>query len=314
MLKRERVTEVRIPRGLTNEAIPVQNDAHAPKFPPNLFKLHTLAAFIGSRGSGKTNAAVLLAREYIRAGSFTRVFLIAPTYESNRIFDELGVSSDDIYQNIHNCQEALTDILGKIEADRAAYDAMLEYKKIWKRWRRKPSLCTPAELAVLEDLDHQPPVHLPFPSPLIVIDDMSHSDIFSTARSNPFINLCLRHRHIFGGTGVTLFMLLQNFRSHGSIPKPLRENVQQWFLWRIRDINVLRTIHSEFANLLDFETFNNLYQAATGGDPHDFLTVDLNPTDKILQFRKNFDVVLIPSEYEDSKRSETVTDANESET
>lgn len=33
-----------------------------PETSDGLFKLHTLAAFIGPRGSGKTNAVVLLAR------------------------------------------------------------------------------------------------------------------------------------------------------------------------------------------------------------------------------------------------------------
>lgn len=314
MVTRKRLTEVTIPGGLANEAIPVRNDAHKPVYPPNLFKLHTLAAFVGSRGSGKTNACVLLAREYLRAGSFNRVFLIAPTYESNRIFDELQVMPGDIYQDVHRAQDALRDILKKIGEDREAFDAMEKYKDIYRRWRKQPNSVSPEETTILEKLAYQPPTRLPFPSPLIVIDDMSHSDIFSPARSNPFINLCLRHRHIFGGTGATIMMLLQNFRSHGSTPKPLRENIQQWFLWRIRDANVLRTIHSEFANLLEFDTFMNLYNAATAENEHDFLTIDLNPTDKVLQFRKNFDVVLVPSDYEeggDRKRKRSDVESNE---
>lgn len=288
------ITEVAIPGGLANRPLPVRNGAHPPETPPKLFRLHTLAAFIGPRGCGKTNACVVLAREYLRFGSFNRVFLISPTYGSNTIFDELHIQPGDVYEDMHACQDALRDILRKIEEDRAAYDAMQEYGKLWRKFKRHPQKCTPAEMAILEDVHYMEPFHIPFPSPLVIVDDMSHSDLYGVGRSNPLINLALRHRHIFDGTGCTIFFLLQNFRSHGSIPKPVRENIQQWFIWNVRDQDVLRTIHSEFASLLSFDEFHELFRKATADSEHEFLTIDLNPIDKVLQFRKNFDVVLVP--------------------
>lgn len=73
--------------------------------------------------------------------------------------------------------------------------------------------------------------------------------------------------------------------------------MQQWFLWKVRDMQVLRTnIHSKFANLLDFDTFLNIYHDSNDDSGHDFLMIDLNPTAKFLQFRKYFDHILIPHE------------------
>ena len=59
------------------------------------FPLHTLCAFIGMRGSGKTHAMVNLAKRYLDDGCFTRVFIISPTYESNPIFHVLKIADEE---------------------------------------------------------------------------------------------------------------------------------------------------------------------------------------------------------------------------
>jgi len=74
-----------------------------PETSDSLFKLHTLAAFIGPRGSGKTNAVVLLARRYLDDKSINRVFIISPTYDSNRIFELLNPDPRDVFKNMHSC-------------------------------------------------------------------------------------------------------------------------------------------------------------------------------------------------------------------
>ena len=50
------------------------------------------------------------------------------------------------------------------------------------------------EHTMLENNNFEKPPEVQRPSPLLIIDDMSHSDIYSTSRQNPFINLCLRLR------------------------------------------------------------------------------------------------------------------------
>ena len=67
------------------------------------------------------------------------------------------------------------------------------------------------QLTMLENADYHKPPEVPRPSPLLIVDDMSHSEIYSTSRQNPFINLCLRHRHINHGKGITFFLLHKHF-------------------------------------------------------------------------------------------------------
>jgi hypothetical protein len=195
-------------------------------------------------GPGKTNAPILLAHNYVQHGCFNRVFIIAPTYDSNAAFHVLPVEKGDVCKDASDAQRALTDILHKIEHDAQQHKSWERYKSVYEIWRTDPSWLKERDVDVLMSMQYEAPIHLDRPSPLLFIDDMSHSDIYSPSRSNPLINLCLRHRHV-SGVGVTLFMLIQTFRT--GIPKCLRQNVQLWFIWRTQD-NCMRS-GELFANI-----------------------------------------------------------------
>jgi hypothetical protein len=284
------IQELKINKGVINEAVPVRK-VITPIYPPELFRLHTLAAFFGPRGSGKTNGAVLLAQKYIEYGSFTRIYIISPTYESNPVFEVLNVLPDDVYTDIGSILEAIKDIVNKIEADALAYESELAYAELWLKAMKGHKL-EPREQITLEREAFREPDVGPRPYPLVIIDDCSHSQIYSTSRSNPFINLCLRHRHIGGeGYGCSIFMLVQNFKT--GVPKPIRQNLQQFFIWRTADRSQLEAMWEEFANLIDLDSFVRLYHLAVDADRHNFMTVDMNPSsDDIGNFRRNFDVAL----------------------
>jgi hypothetical protein len=297
------IVVAKIPRGLANTAVPVRK-VETPEYPPELFRLHTLAAFFGPRGSGKTNGAVLLASRYLQYGSFTRVFVVSPTYDSNPAFEVLNADPNDVYKDLGTILVDLQDIVTKIEADALAYENELAYHEMYKRWAAERKL-TVAETIRLERESYREPSEVEKPYPLIIIDDCSHSQIYSTSRSNPFVNLCLRHRHIGGeGYGCTIFMLVQNFKT--GVPKPIRQNLQQFFIWRTADRSQLEAMWEEFANLIDLETFVKLYHLAVDGDSHNFMTVDMNPVNRDNgNFRRNFDTALVLRNREELVRRAT---------
>lgn len=284
------IREQKIPQGVSNVAVPVRK-VITPEYPKELFRLHTLAAFFGPRGSGKTNGAVLLAQKYLENGSFTRVYIISPTYHSNPVLETLGAAEDDIYTDLDTIVQSIAEIVTKIEADANVFLNELEYAVIYNKARRNQQL-TASESLKLEREAFREPVDMARPSPLIIIDDCSHSQIYSTSRHNPFVNMCLRHRHIGGeGFGCSIFMLVQNFK--GGVPKTLRQNLQQFFIWKTADRGQLEAMWEEFANLIDFNSFIRLYHMAVDRDKHDFMTVDMNPImDQIGNFRRNFDTAL----------------------
>jgi PhoH-like protein len=282
-----KMNEIAIPNGLVNARIKVRK-IKQPYSPQELFKLHTLCGFIGMRGSGKTYAMVNLANKYLDEGSFTRVFIISPTYESNPIFHILHADDDDVYSNPLAATRDINDILKKCKQDYEDYESYEFYMKAYNKWKKGKTLQLD-EHTTLENNNYEEPPEIPRPSPLLIIDDMSHSDLYSTSRQNPFINLCLRHRHINHGTGITIFLAAQTFLS--GIPKALRQNIQQYFIWPTKDTTQLDAIYHEVANLVQRDDFIKMYEQATR-DPHSFLTIDNNPTHPSLQFRRNFNIYL----------------------
>jgi hypothetical protein len=282
-----------IPGAIANEPLKYKK-LKTPHVTAGLFKLHTLSAFIGPRGSGKTNAAVLLARRYLDDKSINRVFIISPTFDSNRIFEILEPYENDVYKNIHTCLADLDDILGKVKMMSMAYEEYKEYMKIYKKWKAYQKGDGPAltvkEFNVIENNDFRPKEKVERPSPLLVIDDMSHSDIYTPSKKNQFINLCLRHRHLFK-VGISIFMLVQTFKT--GIPKCLRQNIQQFFLWPTHDMSQLDSMYDEFANLCSYEDFLDMFQRCTS-ERHNFMSIDLNASEPLLQFRKCFDEMILP--------------------
>ena len=100
--RRAKVTEHRIQNGLKNK--PIDCPKHpVPHHPPQLFVLHALMGFIGMRGSGKTLAMVNLVKLYQEEGCFNKIFIMAPTFDSNTIFHTLKPKPEDVFQNIHHC-------------------------------------------------------------------------------------------------------------------------------------------------------------------------------------------------------------------
>lgn len=283
----------RIPGSVANKAL-VYKKLKTPQVQNGLFKLHTLSAFIGPRGSGKTNAAVLLAQRYQEDETINRVFIISPTFESNKIFELLNPEPGDVYTNMHTCLADIEDIVSKIGEMVEDYNESKELHRIYRKWLRfkkgKGEALSVKEFNVMENHNFQPGEKLPRPSPLVIIDDMSHSDIYSTSKKNPFINLCLRHRHLHK-VGVSIFMLVQNYKS--GVPKCLRQNIQQFFLWPTHDMTQLDAMYEEFANLCSHEDFIDMFQRCTA-ERHNFMTIDLNAKEPLLQFRKCFDQLLVP--------------------
>ena len=142
------IREVHIPYGLVNGPVRYKK-IKQPHTPRGLFKLHTLCAFIGMRGSEKTHAMVNLANEYLDHRSFTRVFIISPTYDSNPIFHVLHANKSDVYEDSDNSLKAVEDILKKCKIDSDDYDDYHIYMTAYLLWRKKEPI-TPEQKPCLK--------------------------------------------------------------------------------------------------------------------------------------------------------------------
>ena len=293
------IQSYRIPGGLQNKKIEYQKNP-VPIVPPDLFELHSLVLFVGARGKGKTHAMVTLALAYKNFGSINRIFIMSPTIKSNKIFDVLNVPEEDLF---HNADEAVSEfktIVNKMEEEVRLYQNYLKYHTAWKKWRRGHALDI-HEHTMLENNGFVKKVKFNRPSFLLIIDDMSHTPLYISSTTNKFIKVCLTHRHLFDGIGFTIFMACQTFTT--GAPKALRLNIQQFLLWRTEDLTQIEEIWKQIANLVTKEEFIAMFHYATKDNKHDFLLVDHNAKDDLLSFRKNFDTVLIPTNFRSEQKT-----------
>ena len=271
---------------LDNEPLKVPKKK-VPIVPPDLPSLHSLMAFIGQIGSGKTHTLVRLVRAYLNAKSLTRVFIICPSYESNQdVYELLKPNPQDVYTTM-DAVTSLREVVNKCEIEAKQYKEYLVYFKVYQKYSRGTPL-TMNEKTMLENNHYIKPPVLPRPSPVLILDDLSHTNIYQHMNGNPFTNLCLRQRH-FNNIGLSIFMAVQTFTN--GVPKNIRQNVRQYFFWKTKDTTQIEQIWREVANLASKEEFFALFNYATK-KKNDFLLIDHNPQHQLLSFRKNFDTVL----------------------
>lgn len=129
------------------------------------------------------------------------------------------------------------------------------------------------------------------PVPVLFLDDLSHTELYSRSRTNPLNNLTLRHRHLGGeGYGISIIFAVQTFNT--GVSKALRENTQQFLLFASRDVNVVEDMYEGVGGDCTSEEFEKLYHHATS-EPHGFLLVDNNTDDKDRIFRMGWDTFLV---------------------
>lgn len=128
------------------------------------------------------------------------------------------------------------------------------------------------------------------PAPLLFLDDLSHTELYSPSRSNPLNNLTLRHRHLGGqGYGISIQFAVQTFKT--GVTKALRENTQQFLLFATRDVGVIEGMYEGLGSHCTYDEFMRLYNHATA-EPHGFLLVDNNASEESRTFRKGWDTFL----------------------
>lgn len=184
------------------------------------------------------------------------------------------------------------DELKEVDEQMQVKSKVIEY--ILKHREESPYLRADMIIGKLFDELHPwfpAPPKLVRPAPLLFLDDLSHTELYSPSRSNPLNNLTLRHRHLGGqGYGVTIEFAVQTFKT--GVTKALRENTQQFLLFDTRDQSVIDGMYEGVGSHCTEEEFMKLYRHATA-DPHGFLLVDNSTNDKDRLFRKGWDTFLV---------------------
>jgi len=263
-------------------------------------KLHTLTIMNGRRGGGKTVALVnylktLKAKQYIQ-----QVYVITPTYASNKeIWNIAGIQEEDI---IEPTKMSVKQIINKGQGLVDEYNYYLENKRIYKKYKNetRPIFDIP-DREMMEyyesdvmDMTVEPKWKFKLDVPpriAFVLDDCLNSEAMRLPSAG-LVNLCIRHRHLYDGLGVSIFMLVQTYSALGGVPRPIRENTTNLFLFKISDENQKKKIKQECDLEITDEEFEELLNEAHK-EKYNFLLIDFSADCPTKQFRSGFNNYLV---------------------
>jgi len=263
-----------------------------------------LVSFVGHRGSGKSMTCTNLLKLYqeypqLDGGkTWDRCFIISPTAEENMHYWKfLEVDEEDIF--LDPTISAINEVIKRIDDDLEDYKEYLEKKKIAKKVIEKfkkygDDVLTDAEVLLLYEINFDlknikckygrdtPPMFC------LIIDDASHTKIYSNTSANKFSNLTLRNRH----KNCTICMLVQSYKT--GVPKFLRQgNLSMLCLWRIFDEKLIDDIYQEVSNDLTKEEWKKLFTYATDSeDGHSFLCIMFDMPKNEGKYRKNLNEII----------------------
>jgi len=274
----------------------------------DFFKLHTLCIASGKRGGGKSVAIANLVKTAKDKGYFDRVYLITPTYASNKsIWDIADIQEEDIYEPTIN---VLKTIQQNVEAEREEWETFLKRKELYKKYKKdiknKPidmindhELIGYMEHGFLDfDFNDKWKYGKERPPRLaVILDDSMGTDVM-TKRTAGLTNLCIRHRHIGDGLGISIFMLVQSYCSRDGIARPIRENTTHLLLFKINDQNQIKKVKEESDLPVTDEEWEQMC-AYAHAIPYNYLFIDFSPKCETKRFRNGMSEYLVADSLKD---------------
>ena len=254
--------------------------------------LPALFVFQGMRGSGKSYACVQMCRHFEKKGYIQRTFLLCPTAgekdQKETIYANLKtLDQKDVCTNIHSFEKALVQIQDRVKKDWSTYEKHLLHKKAFQNYTQNNRLSN-EETGVLVEHDYNPPsVEVKPKRHMLICDDCQGSSVYTQARRGMLNHLSIKHRHV----PLTICFLVQSWVG---VPRTIRLNATQYLIFKTSDKTQLDQIYSAFANTVSRDQFEDVYEEATGTDPHGFLYIDVVPKEPWMRFRKGFNKFLVP--------------------
>ena len=288
---------------------------------PNGFKMYMTSLFIGAPRSGKTTSAIQLA-DYLQNNKLiTEIFLLSPTVESNKAaFKCLNIPDENMFDDLERSNEILTSIENNAKYNVEQWKLMKEqmtekqynktYARIYKlhKLQQKYDIQNNEfqikfsdnyddddeykmsdedfEMLIDNNFEKEPYYYQYGPSYLIILDDILGSNVISKKTNNKLNKIIANHRH----SHLNIFILTQYYRA---IPKSIRSNVKQFFLWKIQDIIQMKIFYDEIANNFfnSFDEFKYVFINITS-EPHNFLCIDQDPKNDNLKIRSGFNGII----------------------
>ena len=269
---------------------------------PDFIKLHSLCIASGKRGGGKSVAIANLVKKAKDKGYFDKVYLITPTYNSNKeIWAIADIQEEDVYEPT---MTVLKTIIKNVEGEKTEWDQFLARKKLYSKFKQdmkdKP-FDKIGSINMVDYLDHgffEPTTAQKWkyrteqpPRLAVIIDDSLGTDLMAR-RNAGLTNLAIRHRHIADGLGISIFMLVQSYCSLGGVARAIRENCTHLLLFRINDEKQIAKVREESDLPCSEEEWVSMCKYAHD-IPYNFLLLDFVPKTECRRYRSGFDNYII---------------------
>ena len=274
--------------------------------PPGDPKLHALMVLSAKRGGGKTTSLCSYLK-YLKEECevIDRVFLVTPTYASNQhIWEVATIEEEDVFQPSMNCLHEISKICEDEKEEFELFQSSLQMyehfqtdKELDEHDVDPQRLLEYYERGWLEEGCNvvRPNWKYKYERPprwFLVLDDCLNSDVMRRPSSG-LSNLCIRHRHLAGGLGISIAILVQGYVCYGGTPRIIRENTTQLWLFRLNNADQLKKIYDECDLPLTEEDFLAMCADVHAQD-YAFLMIDFKPEKPCQQFRRSFDSFVLP--------------------
>ena len=261
---------------------PPAKKAFTIKTDDDFIKLHTLTIASGKRGGGKSVAVANLIRMAKERDYFDKVYLITPTYGSNKeIWNICYIDEEDVYEPTKG---VLKDIRKLIQEEKDEYDDFKSKKEKYEEYKKlvnsknlnlenKDLL---KQLILYEELGFydKPPKwkyknEVPPRLGLILDDCMGTDLLLPSAGLTKFV---IAHRH-HSEIGISVFMLVQSYCARESLSRAIREQTTNLMLFKLVQEKQLQKVYEESDLPISYNDFIKM-ATEVHKEPYSFLLMD----------------------------------------
>ena len=281
----------------------VDNDYPTSKY---AFRQPCLAMFVGQRLTGKSYLASQFLAQAQKEKTFDRVYMITPSFNSNKAYFGKYVNEEDVYEPT---KDSIQNVINSVEADRDEWEEYLTKKELFKMYKKD---ARKAIKNIDEDnlisyysngfFDNQVPEwkyskEEPCKS-LLILDDCLGSP--AILQSSGLTKVATLNRHIAplkenykgrSACGLAVIILSQSYKMNNGISRVLRENLSLLTLFKNKQQKQMDAIKEELGSVVDEKLFSQAYDYATK-EQYGNLTIDFKSKCPSFTFRKNLNELI----------------------
>ena len=271
---------------------------------PDAFRQPCLWYISAVRNSGKSYLCSKFLAQAKRDKTFDKVYMITPSFASNRAYFGKYVNEEDVYEPT---KDSICKVIKRVEADRDAWEEYVEKLKRYQEFKKLIKHRPLANYADDELLYHYESGHMEKPTyeykepvkSVLILDDCLGSP--AILQSSGLGRIASLNRHIaplkeeYNGRsacGLAVIVLSQSYRMQNGPARLLRENLSLFTLFKNKQEKQMEVIKEELGSVIDVELFIKAYDHATK-EKYGSLTLDFNPKCPSKTFRKNLNECIV---------------------